>query len=216
MYKHLLFDLDGTILRSEAGLLDSAEYAFRKLGRNVPPRAELMTFIGPPLYVTFRETYGMSDEDTERGVIFFQEYYESGGYRNAELYPGIPELLAEIRENKDMRACVVTSKPLASAKSVKYRFGLDALVEEVICPPREMTSTSKASLVKQALEYYDIDDLSEAVMIGDREYDIEGAAANGIASIGVLYGYGSREELEKAGASVLAEDVPALRKRLRI
>ncbi len=203
MYKLALFDLDGTLTQSEFGILASAKYALEKFGIYEADQKKLKRFIGPPLYVSFSEFYGLNGADGEEAVRLYREVYEKEEYKNAPVYEGIPEALSAIKD-AGAKLMVVTSKPQDMAERVVEHVGLKPFFDAIVGPGREMHTPSKTVLIERALSLAALDK-KNAVMIGDRKFDIEGAEGAGIDSIGVLYGYGSKEELEKAGAKLFAE-----------
>lgn len=204
MYNYICFDLDGTLTMSEYGVTRAVEYALNKMGIEEPDKKKLLRFIGPPLYVSFPEFYGLNEEETETAIEHFRYIYDNEGYKESPLYDGIEDVLSALKE-KGKHILIVTSKPLPMAKKVSENTGLDKYVETIIGPDGEMKDASKANLLRKAIAYADTDDLSNFIMIGDRCFDIDGANEVGIDSIGAIYGYGTKEELVKAGATYLAE-----------
>lgn len=201
MYKYVFFDLDGTLTQSEFGIINSVIYALNKMGVEVGDRELVKRFIGPPLLVSFKEFYKMSDEEAEKAASLYRECYNAGEIFNAPLFDGIEELLKKLTE-AGIKLYVVTSKPEVFAKRILEHYGIKQFFEKVIGPDLSEKDSSKAKMVKTAInDTSDAPEISEYVMVGDRFYDIEGAKANGIDSIAVLYGYGNREEFEKAGAT---------------
>ena len=207
MYEYICFDLDGTLTQSEYGVIGAAEYALNQMGIQEPDRKKLLRFIGPPLYVSFDEYYGLKGDDVEKAIEHFRSIYDTKGYMESPLYDGIEDVLNKLKK-AGKHILIVTSKPINMANKVAANTGLDKYVEKIIGPDGEMKDASKAALLRRAIEYAGNPDLSKMVMIGDRLYDIEGANEVGVDSIGVLYGYGSNEELTKAGATYIA-DTPA-------
>lgn len=203
MYNLALFDLDGTLTQSEFGILASAKYALEKFGIYEADEKKLKRFIGPPLYVSFSEFYGLTGADGEEAVRLYREVYEAENFKNAPVYEGIPAALSALK-NAGRSLMVVTSKPQEMAERVVEHVGLKEYFSAIVGPGREMHTPSKTELIQKALALW-AGDKKNAVMIGDRKFDIEGARGAGIDSIGVLYGYGAKDELEKAGATFLAE-----------
>ena len=204
-YKYIFMDLDGTITQSEFGIIRSARVALKKMGINTDNESDkdMLKFIGPPLYSSFHDFYGMNEEDAMKAVSYYREYYEAGGLFDAPLYDGIKEVIEKLSEDgKDV--FVVTSKPGVIAERIVEHFGLSDSIISVIGPDKSEKSPKKKALIERAISENDISDKAAVVMIGDRMYDIEGANEAGVDSIGVLYGYGSREELEEAGATYIA------------
>ena len=212
MYRVVLFDLDGTLTRSDKGILRSVAYALERMGIREQDRTKLMRFIGPSLYDSFTRFYGFNDKDAREAVVYYRELYEKEGIYESPPYEGIPELLKGL-SGEGVRCYVVTSKPQEMAERVAEYHDIRKYFEGVVGPGRGGTSSDKTVLIGRALEEAGISGNShtaKALMVGDRKYDIEGAKNAGIDSAGVLYGYGTREELEGAGASFLAETPDAI------
>lgn len=219
MYNLALFDLDGTLTQSEFGILASAKYALGKFGIYEADEKKLKRFIGPPLYVSFSEFYGLKDADGEEAARLYREVYEAQEYKNAPVYDGIPDALKALKD-AGATLMVVTSKPQDMAERVVEHVGLKEYFSAIIGPGREMRTPSKTVLIERALALWSEKSLASlgkknAVMIGDRKFDIEGARGAGIDSIGVLYGYGAKEELQAAEATFLA-DTPAAVARITV
>ena len=204
MYSAVFFDLDGTLTRSDKGIIESVVYALEKMGIRENNRDTLMKFIGPSLYDSFTKLYGLSDGDARRAIGFYREVYEKAGIYKSPPYEGVKEMLRKLNE-KGIKCFVVTSKPEPMAERVVRYHELDRYLEKVIGPERQGISSDKSVLIRRALEELPEGERNSAVMVGDRKYDIEGSKKAGTASIGVLYGYGKKEELTDAGADYLAE-----------
>ena len=204
MYTHLLFDLDGTLTDSGIGITNSVRYALQKFGIQVEDRTSLYPFIGPPLKDSLVKYYGFSDEQCELGVQYYREYFkEKGMYENA-VYDGVFDLLQRLKEKK-RTLILATSKPEPFTVEIAKHFSLYDKFAFIAAASMDDSRSEKADVIRYAMESCHISDKSSAVMIGDRENDILGAKENGLDSIGVLYGYGSREELENAGATYIAK-----------
>ena len=207
MYETILFDLDGTLTDSGLGITRAVQYALGQMGYDVPPRESLFSFIGPPLHKSFRRHCGIGEEEAVEMVRQFRVYYnEMGGILENEVYPGIRELLSDLKQ-AGKRLMVATSKPQAAAELVMHHFGLDEFVPEIIGGTDDPRRNTKGKVIAWALREYGVDPAT-AVMVGDREHDIQGAAENGIPAIGITWGYGDRAELEGAGAAAVF-DTPA-------
>jgi len=212
MYKYVFFDLDGTLTQSEFGIMEAAERALEHFGIPVPDKENMKKFIGPPLYVSFHDIYGLSDEDSQKAIEIYREYYVREGVYKAPLYPGIKEMLKNLK-SAGCKLAVTTSKPEALAVTVVKNEGIYEFFEGIIGPALNEHDPDKSILIRRALKALNIEDkredgrFTDIIMIGDRFYDIEAAGKMGLDSVGVLYGYGSREELNDAGATYLAEDV---------
>ena len=205
-YDVVLFDLDGTLTESEPGILNCVQYAVEKMGFPVPPREQLKKFIGPPLLTSFEEYIGMTPPQAGRAVEWFRERFNPIGWKENSVYEGVAPLLRTLRR-RGVRVGVATSKPEPFARRILDWFGLAPYVDVLSAAPmKETHHASKKELIAAALAGRG----GRACMVGDRRFDVEGAHDNGVDAIGVLYGYGSREELEAAGADALAESVGAL------
>ena len=212
LYRNIIFDLDGTLVRTEDGLFDSITYALEQMGVRPSDRKDMKRMIGPVLHESFQKFYDMSAEEADRANALFFEAYDREGIYNASVYDGLEEMLRRLRD-AGRTLLVVTAKPRDMAETVLNHTGIDQYFQAVIGPAREDKKTDKGSLLRKALSFLaqtrtDHFLKEHAVMVGDRMFDIEGAAEACIDSIGVLYGYGGRQELEHAGATWIA-DTPA-------
>ena len=209
MYKYLLFDLDGTLTDPSIGITNSVAYALSKFGINVEDKRTLYKFIGPPLVDAFSEYYGFSKEDSEKATAFYRETFSVKGLFENRVYDGVVEML-EALKNAGKRLIIATSKPEPFTVKILKHFDLLKYFDFVAAATFDSSRNSKDKVIAYALQSLDIKDRSEVVMIGDRHHDIDGARENGIDSIGVLWGFGSREELETADATYIAESIDDL------
>lgn len=209
MYKYLLFDLDGTLTDPSIGITNSVAYALSKFGINVEDKRTLYKFIGPPLVDAFSEYYGFSKEDSEKATAFYRETFSVKGLFENRVYDGVVEML-EALKNAGKRLIIATSKPEPFTMKILKHFDLLKYFDFVAAATFDASRNSKDKVIAYALQSLDIKDRSEVVMIGDRHHDIDGAKENGIDSIGVLWGFGSREELETADATYIAESIDDL------
>lgn len=205
-YRTVLFDLDGTLTDPGTGITNSVAYALKKYGIEISDRTELYKFIGPPLLESFEKYYGFSKEQAREAVDFYREYFRDKGIFENMPYDGVKELLEELKKS-GRKIVLATSKPEEFAVRILEHFDLMQYFDVAAGASMDETRTKKAQVIAYALEQCKITDLSQVVMIGDREHDIIGAKQIGIDSIGVLFGYGNREELQKAGATYIAERV---------
>ena len=208
--ENILFDLDGTIVDSGPGVTNSVKYALEKFGIHVNDTSELYGFMGPPLSSSFPRFYNFTYEQTEKAIEHYREYYRDRGIYEFELYDGIKELIIDLCES-GKNVFVATTKPELFAREIIKRCSLDRYIRFTGGSTFDGTMEKKADIIKYVVGTCGIDDSASCVMIGDRMYDIEGAAANRISSVGILYGYGGRKELEDAGANYIAETVSDLR-----
>ena len=199
-WKYLLFDLDGTLTDPMQGITRSVQYALRHFGIEVEDLTTLCPFIGPPLRDSFREFYGMTSAQADEASEKYGEYFSRQGIFENKLYAGIPELLSALQAQGATLA-IATSKPDFLAERIARHFGFRDRFTLICGGTAYGPCSTKAGVIRETLAQLRIDDPSQAVMIGDRRFDIEGAAAAGMESIGILWGYGSREELEKASTS---------------
>ncbi len=205
-YKYVFFDLDGTLTQSEFGIIESARKALEKMGVIDEDYENLKKFIGPPLYVSFHERYGMNEEQCLEAIRLYREHYEKEGIFKAPLYDGVKEMLEDLK-NGGCTLMMVTSKPKVLAEVVAENNGIRDSFEAIVGPSKEDRNPSKTRLIREAMDSLNLtdDDRAEIVMVGDRFYDIEAAVEVGVDSIGVLYGYGTEEELRNAGATIIVD-----------
>ncbi|WP_449455568.1 HAD family hydrolase [Streptococcus suis] len=212
MYQTILFDLDGTLTDSGQGILNSVAYALEKMGIEEPDTANLNRFIGPPLYESFSRFYQLNPEDTQSAVDAFRVYFKEKGMFENQLYPGIIPLLEELR-TAGKPLVIATSKPEIFAKQILEHFGIAHYFDVIAGASLDSSRISKADVIGYAINQLEAFP-KHAVMIGDREHDIEGARMHQLPAIGVLYGYGSKQEFEKAGATMIVETVQDLKRVL--
>ena len=205
MRKCVIFDLDGTLTRSEEGIWNCVKYAAEKLGFPEPDAPTLRKFIGPPLGYSFREYMGMDEEMAEKAVETYRERYNVVGLFENRVFPGIRRLMRTLQQ-EGWYIGVATGKPQKTSERVIAHFGLDKFIKK-ICGPTADHRADKIDLIKNALpEGWDAD-TDDIWMVGDRKFDVEGAIGAGVKSIGVGYGYGSEEELRQAGCTQYCETV---------
>lgn len=205
-YNTFLFDLDGTITDSSLGITNSVMYALRKYGIDETDRAKLYQFIGPPLTESFRKYYGFSEEQSWEAVEYYREYYRVDGIYENRVYDGFEEMLKELKA-AGKKLIVATSKPEPFARIIIEHFGLAQYFDYVAGMEMDGGRGTKTDVIRYALKTCKIEDLSQVLMVGDRRHDVEGAKAVGIDCLGVLYGFGNREELVEAGADYIVADV---------
>lgn len=203
-YKYCLLDLDGTVTDSAPGIINSVEYAFRKLGDPVPERDKLYVFIGPPLAESFERFFGFSKEKALRGVEYYREYYHDKGIFENSIYDGIPELLKELKA-RGAKVALATAKPLVFAEKILEHFGLIEYFDELGGATLDGRILTKEDVLEDLLPRLGEADKSKILMVGDRSQDARGAGHCGLDCLGALWGYGSSEELLTAGAKYLAE-----------
>ena len=206
MYNTVLFDLDGTLTDPGEGITNSVAYALKKLGILIQDKTQLYSFIGPPLIDSFMKYYNMNRKKGQLAVEYYREYFRDKGIFENKVYDDIPQLLSEI-QNSGRKIALATSKPEEFAKRILNHFNLTQYFDFIGGATMDETRSKKADVIRHTLENLNIIDKSKVVMVGDRHHDINGANQNGLDSIGVLYGYGNRTELENAGATYIAKKV---------
>lgn len=202
-YDTVLFDLDGTLTDSAEGIINCAVYSFEKMGLPLYERDWYRVFIGPPLKVTYSQNCGLNEEDTVKAIAYFRErYFTKGLFENA-VYSGIEDMLKNLK-NAGLRLAVATSKLENIAKQILEHFRLYKYFDYIGGALPDGSRDYKDQVIEYVMDILNADKC-KTVMIGDRIQDIQGANKVGIDSIGALYGYGSREELENAGALFIAD-----------
>ena len=203
-YRYCFFDLDGTLTDSAPGIIASVRYAMQKLGKEIPSDMDLTCFIGPPLLDGFSKFFGLSMEDAARAVAYYRENYRVGALLDCIVYDGMRETLEAL--NKCDVVCVLaTCKPREFALRILEHYDLRRYFAFVSGPELDGTRNEKHEVIAYAMEQLDIPDASSVLMVGDRRDDVVGAARNGVDCLGVLWGFGSREELLEAGATALLD-----------
>lgn len=209
MYKYVFLDLDGTITEPEEGIINGVLYALSKFGITVEDRTTLYPYIGPPLRDSFREFHGLSEEEAEQAVLYYREYYSTKGIYQNGIMPGMEAALQTLQE----RGChlyVATSKPELYAKQILEHLKLDGYFDIIAGSTFDKSRDTKAAVIEYLLAGIAADQgkpsMDDIIMVGDREFDVIGARAFGIETIGVLFGYGSKEEFEACDCRYLAEN----------
>lgn len=205
----LLLDLDGTLTDPRPGILGCIRFALERVDRAAPPESELLGWIGPPLLRSFEELVG-DRELAQRCLAHYRERFAAVGYAENAVYPGIPGALESLRDD-GWRLLLATSKPLVYARRILDHFDLARFIAEAYGAELDGRRSDKGELIAALLAAEGLAPCS-CVMVGDRAHDVRGAASNAVPCLGVLYGYGSREELSEAGAVALVAqptDLPA-------
>ena len=205
-YDVVLFDLDGTLTDSKIGITKSVQYALSKFNIREDNLDNLESFIGPPLSESFQKHCGFDPGQAQQAVDFYREYFSTSGIYENEVYPGIPDLLADLKR-KRKQLIVATSKPTVFANQILSAFNLYQHFTSVIGSHLDGTRTSKIEIIAHALSALGRPKENGTVMVGDRKHDIIGAQGNAIDSIAVTYGYGSLLELQQANPTYLAHAV---------
>jgi len=204
-YRYILLDLDGTLTDPSEGITNSIKHALNKYGISAEKR-ELLRFIGPPLRESFMEYYSFPPEKAEEAVAYYREYFTVKGIYENSIYPGIPEMLERLC-SRGKKLLLATSKPAVYAGRVLEHFNIASYFDLVAGSNMDGSMGLKAEVVEYALSALSDEKRKFSVMAGDRKYDIEGALLNHIDSIGVTWGFGTRNELVSAGASYIADSI---------
>ena len=205
-YEIIAFDLDGTLTNPERGLVAGFRYAFDKLGIEYESPESLKRFIGPPLFDEWKKCFGLSDDECNEALRIFREFYDVYGWRENDVYEGVPEMLASLKA-KGKTLVVATSKPERVANKVLKLFDLAKYFDFISTATIDKKRDKKREVLEYALASVGAPDKTKCILVGDRIFDAEGARLVGIDSLGVLYGHGSREELFGANFTYLAQKV---------
>lgn len=205
-------DLDGTISNPQEGVTKAVAYALKSYGIIENDRNKLCKFIGPPLTESFQQYYDFTEEQSKEAIVKFREYYTDFGIYENFLYDGIENLLQGLTM-AGAKVILATSKPEKYAKIILKRFNIYKYFSFVSGSNMDLSRYKKSEVIEYAMKMMNLN-ASETIMIGDREHDIFGAKENSMDSIGVLYGFGNKEELTLAGATYTTETVETLKKLL--
>ena len=210
----ILFDLDGTLTDPAEGITKAVEAALNHYGITVADRAALHKFIGPPLDESFPEFYGFDAARTAEATEVFRAYFDRQGWRENIPYPGVEDMLRDLRA-AGKQLLVATSKPEVFALRIIEHFGLARYFDHICGAPMDnQEGAKKAAVIRDALRRAGVEDLSTAVMVGDRRHDIDGARQAGLEAVGVLWGYGDLQELEASHPVHIVESFDGLKRVL--
>lgn len=211
MKNYVLFDFDGTVFDSAEGITKSVRYALGKMGIEADLK-DLMCFAGPPLDEMFSLRYGMSPEQAHRAVELYRERYTPVGWAECSPFPGMHELMGELRK-MGIKLAVATSKPRHFAQKILEKYDMQNDFDIICGSELDGTRGQKWEVIEYALSQFGIAP-NEAIMVGDRKYDVIGAKKCGLDCVGVRFGYAEPGELEAEGAVYVAEDADDLYKYL--
>lgn len=203
MYSTIFFDLDGTLTDSEEGITKSVQYGLKKMGvTDCDDLSALRHFIGPPLSESFKEFF--EGEDIKRAIAFYRERYSTIGWKENRLYDGIKDMLNEIKES-GRKIYMATSKPEIFAKDIAELFEISEYFDGICGATTDGVRNTKEDVVKYAIEVCGETNPDNILMVGDRHHDVDGAGEFGIKTLGVTYGFGTREELLGCGAIAVVD-----------
>lgn len=207
---HLIFDLDGTISNPEQGILNGYKYTFPKVNLPIPSDESLRNLIGPPLRKVFQELYRLSKAEADFAITTYRKYYnEMGGAYENHLYDGMKELISDLKSNANS-IHLATHKNVMAVNILEH-FDIRSYFSQIQYYDEERQITTKEKMIELILKEEGIQQYDSVVMIGDRHSDIEAAHYCGIKSIGVTYGFGSKDEIISSHPNYIVEDVAGLR-----
>lgn len=204
LFKRLFFDLDGTLIDSKEGITLGVSHALRQFGINKNPD-ELLMCIGPPLEYSFRKFFGLSKADAAQAIRYHQDYYSEKGIFQSIIYPGTLEMLKKLLST-GYTLYMATSKEEEYALQLADYFKMSGYFSGIAGADIDSGRLNKEEVLRHLCQKQNITYFEDCLMIGDREHDMHGAHALGMKAAGVLYGYGSRNELEEAGADYIFEN----------
>ena len=202
-YKTALFDMDGTVMKTDPGVLGGFHFALDTMGLSVPEGVDERLFLGPSLEFSFSKYIGLQGEDVQRAIDLYRQYYRGGGIFQCEVYPGVRELLARLKA-AGVRCLVASSKPEPFVRQILEKFQLTDSFLFAGGSDFEGRRPTKESVIAHTLSSAGLT-ADGCVMVGDRLYDVEGAGLFNMDCIGVTWGYGTRQELQNAGAAYIAD-----------
>ena len=206
MGRTILFDLDGTLTDSGEGIINCATLALNHFGLPVPDRETMRVFVGPPLDETFIK-FGVPADKTDEAIAVYRSRYTTVGKFENKPYPGVEQLLQNLKR-QGHRLFVATSKPEGMSVEILEKFGLAKYFEKICGATLDGSRSKKADIITYLLEKSG--ETENAIMVGDTAYDVIGAKAHGMPAIGVSWGYGKVEDMESAGALVIAHSMEEL------
>ncbi|HJC90846.1 MAG TPA: HAD-IA family hydrolase [Candidatus Mediterraneibacter excrementigallinarum] len=203
-YQNILFDMDGTLIDSQNGIMESIIHTLKILEINEADMDKLRSFIGPPLKKAFVDAYNMSENDADNAVEIFREYYKEKGIYNVELYTGIESMLNTLKES-GYHLFIATSKPTDFTEKIVSYLNIDQYFRGIAGSNLDNTRSKKSEVIQYLLDTYQMDNKDEILMIGDKSQDIRGACQCGISAVAVSYGYGTENELLQSKPLYIAD-----------
>jgi phosphoglycolate phosphatase len=218
MLKYVLFDLDGTLTESGPGIMNAAKIALNHFGIEENNVENLHKFVGPPLTESFGQCYGMNEADTQEAIAVFRKYYNVTGIYENSVFEGVQEMLQQLKSN-GLLLSIASSKPRPMIDIVVDHFDIRKYFDVIVGCELDGTRSQKKEVVDEVIRLFgelsgDDAVLEHSIMVGDRMYDVNGARECGLECIGVTYGYGTRQELQEAGAAYIVDSVNELGEKL--
>lgn len=209
-YDYVIFDFDGTVTDTGEGILKSLQYSFEANGKPVPDLSDLKKFIGPPIHYSYVTFYDIPEEEVPNYIAKYRERYRKIGIYECYIYDGMKETIETLRQN-GIKIGIASSKPVRLIYDVMNHLGITDLFDAVAGTLFDDSNHSgKTDLVLESMEKLGAKDKAKVLMVGDRYFDIDGAAGAGVDSCGVLFGYGNQKEFEEHKATYIvqkAEDI---------
>lgn len=211
-YDYVIFDFDGTVVDTGEGILKSLQYSFSEMGREIPDLNDLKKFIGPPIHYSYTTYYGVSEQEVGEYIKKYRERYRAKGIYECALYDGFPEIIDSLHKN-GVKVGIASSKPESLIYDVANYLGVTEKFDAIVGVQMDDSNhSSKTGLVLEAMKKLDAEDKKKVLMVGDRCYDIDGAAGAEVDSCGVLWGYGSKEEFREHNATYIVSNTEELLK----
>lgn len=211
-YDYVIFDFDGTVVDTGEGILKSLQYSFKEMGREVPDPDDLKKFIGPPIHYSYTTYFGVSEEDVGMYIKKYRERYRAKGIYECALYNGFPDVIDALHE-KGVKVGIASSKPESLIYDVADYLGVTGKFDAIVGVQLDDSNhSSKTGLILESMKKLGADDKAKVLMVGDRCYDIDGAAGAGVNSCGVLWGYGNKDEFDEHNATYTVRDTEELLK----
>ncbi len=204
-YDYVIFDFDGTVADTGEGILKSLQYSFSAMGREVPDMSDLKRFIGPPVYYSYTHFYGVSEDEVETYIKKYRERYKEKGIYECRVYDGMKELLSKLKKRGVMLG-IASSKPEHLIYNVADYLGITDMFDAIVGVKSDNSRHStKKDIILEAVGKLGAEGKEKVLMVGDRCFDIDGAAQAGVKSCGALWGYGDKAEFIEHKADMLAE-----------
>lgn len=205
-YKAILFDLDGTVVNTEEGVVNSIMYALDYFGIPDPGVEVIRQFIGPPLTGTFQNYFGMSDDEAFEAVLKFRERYINNGEFESSLYPGVYETLKNLKKQGFFIALCSSKNEPACNRILDYH-EVSCYFDEIVGSSEDASREKKVEIIEEFFHRHPEYERFDVILIGDTKYDMEGAKLAGIDCVGVEHGFGSNEEMLEYGATCIFKDI---------
>lgn len=206
IFDYVIFDFDGTVADTGEGILKSLQHSFTAMGDPAPDLSDLKKFIGPPVYYSYTNFYGISEEKVDLYIKKYRERYREKGIYESKVYDGFKDMLIALKE-KNIKVGIASSKPVNLIYSVADYLGITDMFDVIVGVKSDNSKHStKAGLISEAMDELGAEDKSKVLMVGDRLFDIDGAHEAGLKCCAALWGYGNREEFEEHSAEFIIKE----------